>query len=68
MSDEQPIDRRNDEDNVSAQKLGVRRLSLEERFRQNDSLSRFRVEALRSRSRPLAILRELRELRDEGVP
>lgn len=36
------------EEAALAQREGARRLSLEERFRQNDSMSRFRAEATRS--------------------
>lgn len=35
----------------AAQREASRRLSLQDRFRQNDSMSRFRVEAMRSRRR-----------------
>jgi hypothetical protein len=34
-----------------AQREGARKLSLEERFRQNDSISRLRAQALKSPSR-----------------
>ncbi|MBI1844326.1 MAG: hypothetical protein HYR89_06920 [Actinobacteria bacterium] len=37
------------EDAARAQREGTRRLSIEDRFRQNDSMSRFRAEALGSR-------------------
>ena len=37
---------------AAVQRDATRRLSLEDRFRQNDSMSRFRVEAMRSRQRP----------------
>lgn len=39
------------DDAIVAQREGVRRLSLEDRLRQNDSMSRFRAEALRSRQK-----------------
>jgi hypothetical protein len=50
VSDPSSIDERRDEEASAAQRSGTRRLSLEDRFRQNDSLSRFRIEALRSRT------------------
>lgn len=42
---------RRDEEAAALQREASRRLSLEERFRQNDSMSRFRAEALQSRDR-----------------
>lgn len=51
MSDQGSIDERRAEEAVAAQRAGSRRLALEDRFRQNDSISRFRAEALRSRRR-----------------
>lgn len=46
-----PSEKKSNEDAAAAQRQGTRRLSLEDRLQQNDSMSRFRADALRSRLR-----------------
>jgi hypothetical protein len=60
-------DERRDEEAWATQRRGQRRLSLEERFRQNDSISCFRAEVIRV-PKDETIFRELRELRGSPTP
>lgn len=51
MKEKRRVKRRPDDDASMTQRKASRLLSIEDRFRQNDSMSRFRLEALRSRER-----------------